>query len=299
MKINPSKQISEIAQRVDKVVSKTQPSTPEVKQLDQCAQNCSEAYGKALVSMQAKNDTSVIEHLFEGSEIHITRTIKQKDGTIRIQAGRPIKGFNDLYDSSVRICQKYDLDGQLKIFIKDEKLQTIDIYTENGDLITHFTKDDMEALHYYKYHPQDLHKYLRYGKSQYSGSFFEEMERAVAGLEKIFNTESQIQRTQKTMTVYRGMHIGIDDIGNVGDTFTDKSFTSTTTSLDVARRFAGKNPVLELEIPENTKFINIDNIFNIDHIHWREDELLLENNNSVEIIEIDEVNNIVKARLIK
>ena len=300
MKINPSKQIPEIINRIEKGVSKLfQDNTPETKVIEECAQNCAEAYGKALINFQSKNSDVLIERLFEGSDIHINRTLKQNDGTIRIQAGRPVKGFKDLYDSSVRICQKYDLDGSLKIFVKDDTLKTIDIYDENCQLLSHFSKEDLEALHYYKYHPQELHRYLRSGNARCSGSFLEELEKSVTNLEQIFNTESQVQRTTKAITVYRGMHTSIDNIGEVGDIFTDKSFTSTSTNRKVAERFAGNNPIMELEIPEDTKYLNLDNIFNIDHIHWREDELLLENNNSVEILEIDKVNNVIKARLIK
>ncbi len=299
MKIKPSKLISEVALGAKKDSLKaTQNSASKMEPLGERVQSCHDAYGKALINSKPKNNCSLIESLFEGSNIHITRTLESKDGTLRIQAGRPIKGFNNLYDSSVRICQKCDLDGNLKIYVKDDTLKTIDIYDEKGQILSHFSKEDVEALHYYKYNPQYIHGYLRNQNARCSGCFFEEMEKAIVGLEKIFNTESQIQKTTKPMTVYRGMHTSIDKIGKIGDTFTDKSFTSITTNLDVARRFANENPVLELEIPQNTKYLNMDNIFNIDYVHWREDELLLENNNTVEILDIDEVNNIIKARLL-
>lgn len=299
MKINPTKHITEIAQQVEKGLSKsTQEITPEVKTVEQCAQNCTEAYGKALVNLQAKNSTSIVEQIFEGTDIHINRVHTLKDGSIRIQAGRQIKGFENLYDSSVKICQKYDINGHLKVFVKDEQAKTIDIYNESGELLTHYSKEDMDALFYYKYHPQDMHKYLRFGKTSCYGSFFEEMQQAISGLEKIFQTESQVQRIQKPTTLYRGMHIGFDEIGKAGEIFTDNSFTSTSTSLEVAKRFAGPNPVMELEVPPDTKYINIDDIFNIDRLHWSEKELLLENGSRVEILKVDRENNLIKARLL-
>ena len=74
----------------------------------------------------------------------------------------------------------------------------IDILNCADSVITHYSKSDIEALKYYKYHPDAIHDKLRCGRDAYSGSFRTEMENVIENLTKLFSDKTKYLKTVKT-----------------------------------------------------------------------------------------------------
>ena len=95
----------------------------------------------------------------------------------------------------------------------------------------------------------------------------------------------------ETLEVYRGATNVTDAIRTpyleVGDTFVDKAFVSTTFDRSVAEGFAtsdGMNTVIRVVIPEGKK---VGWIGNGDVISWAESELLLDRNSVFRVVDIE------------
>ena len=84
-----------------------------------------------------------------------------------------------------------------------------------------------------------------------------------------------------------------------GKTFESKSFVSTTTNINTAKRFAHGKPILEIELPAGTKYIDLDSLFNIDREHWREQEFLLPRNSRFVVTGFDDFLDIIKVKYIE
>ena len=116
-------------------------------------------------------------------------------------------------------------------------------------------------------------------------------------------SESKVWTTDKPTKVYRALQDYLtpeqtEVLSHVGGVFKDASYVSTTTNLDTARRFKGSNPILEIELPEKTKYLDLDTLFNIDRKHWSEQEFLLPKNSKFAVTGLDEQNNIIKVKLL-
>ncbi len=250
---------------------------------------CLDSSGRILVGktpkQMLKEAEETVAKTLSGNETIKKRTYIDSKGNghvIFVQIGEPIEGFPDLFDDKKRAAVHFDKTGKLeKAFVMDKKTREINVYDGDGVKTHHFTKEERDALYYYKYHPDAIHFKLRSARNMYSGSFMEEAENAVNMLESIFNNPNKIFRTEKNLTLYRGLQSDLseDDIealNTVGAVYKDKSFCSTTTNLNVAKAFSGGiSPILEISFPKNSKYVDIEGLFNIDHRHWSEDELLL------------------------
>ena len=169
-----------------------------------------------------------------------------------------------------------------------------------GKKTHHYTKEEQDALHYYKYHPYEIHRILRENRHIFSGSLKDEVQQVIKTLENIFNNENKIFRTSETKILYRALQdtLSPDEINSlctIGGVYKDKSFVATTTSLEVAQAFSCANPILEITLPKNSKYIDVDGLFNIDRRHWKENELLLNKNSKFLITGFDTENNIIKC----
>ena len=119
--------------------------------------------------------------------------------------------------------------------------------------------------------------------------------------------------TSAPIKVYRGISYDstpgyekdVENIKNIlncknGETtFIDKGFVSTSTSLDVAKKFAGKNGVvMEINLPAGVKYIDVFRSFSDADIYHRyaksECEYLLPRNSKFKIVE-KENNGIIKV----
>lgn len=271
------------------------------------------SYAKA--GLNIKNSTEnlfdVLQHfaktnfLEEGE--HIDRLITSKQGNVvRMRAGKEIQGFKGLYSDDKRICGYLGEGGSFeKVFVKNNKTEEVDVFNVLTGETIHYSKDDMAALRYYKYHPDAIHSKLRHDRDIYSGSFKDEMNESVEHLRNIFNDKSKVEKSNKKITLYRALQSDLtkeelENLSEIGNVFTEKSFCSTTTNLKDAQRFSkGKNPIIEIEASEETEFLDMDKLFNIDREHWSEHEYLLNEKSSFQVIGFDNEKNIIKVKLLK
>ena len=188
------------------------------------------------------------------------------------------------------------------IFILDTQQNTVDIYDADGKQIKHYSNLDMKALKEYKYRPDVLHNFLRNGKILRHTEYQNEIEDVVDKLDVIFKNESKYLKNDKEIKLYRALQTNLtqeekDILSTEGAVFQDKSFVSTTTELNTAKRFNTiGNPIMEITLPENSKYLDMDNLFNIDYTHWREQEYLLNRDSKFLITGFDQDNNIIKAQ---
>ena len=236
-----------------------------------------------------------------GEVIHSARYYS-KNKVIRMSAGQNFPGFKGLYREDKKICCYLDDRGNItQSLMLDNKTGAIRIVDHLNKTEQVFSKADVEALHYYKYHPDAIHSKLRYGRDKFSGSFKEEAIQTITKLENIFADSSKVSVNNQRRTIYRALQdiLSEDEITKlqkIGDIFEDKSFCSTTTDLNAARRFAHCNPILEIEFPKDAKYIDMDKIFNIDRQHWNESEFLLNKGARFQVTGFDKENNIIKVK---
>lgn len=225
-----------------------------------------------------------------------------KDKIIRMSAGAEFKGFKGLYKEDKKICCYVDKNGNiteaLMLDTKTGEIKTIDYIS---GLKRNYSKSDIEALHYYKYHPDSIHAKLRYGRDIYSGDFQEETLKTIQIIENLFSNQTKVVTNKERRTIYRALQDLLSDdeiatLNKVGAVFRDKSFCSATANLDVAKRFAHGNPILEIDFPKDAEYIDMDKLFNIDLQHWSESELLLNKGARFQVIGFDKGNNIIKVR---
>jgi len=227
-----------------------------------------------------------------------------KKNIIRINAGKEIKGFNNLYQTDKSICCYLDNDNELEsIYILNHQNDNIDVYNIKNKKEAHFNKNEIKALTYYKNHPQWIHSKLRFDKNQCSGSFLNELEQVLQTLDNIFQDKEKLNTNKETKILYRALqsNISSDDIEQlqtIGGLFTEKSYCSTTTDLSVAKRFKHNNPILEIEFPKDAKYIDIEKLTNIDREHYRESEYLLDKNSQFLVTGFNPEENIIKVKYI-
>lgn len=292
------------AEELNSSLAKISATTPPQKGAE-----ISAAYSKASINIQNKTDELINSvqnllkenYLLESGE-HIHRpSLSSKENTLRFRIGDEIKGFKGLYNENKNACMYFTNDGHPdRLFIQNKMTGEIDILNCADSVITRYSKSDVEALKYYKYHPDAIHDKLRYGRNMYSGSFKTEMENVIENLTKLFSDKTKVFKNSENRTLYRALQnlsdADIKKLSTVGEVFTEKSFCSTTRDLKVAKRFQSGNPILEIEFPKDSEYIDIERMFNIDIVHWREAEFLLDKNSKFMVTGFDTENNIIKVK---
>lgn len=278
-----------------------------IKQADCDAVLCQALYNKAMVNMQnakeqpqtTKEIAKLLNTIFEGKGMSVSRQFGNN-----FHIGRPLEGFQGLHYDDVRAKSFRDEDGFVtEIYTVDNNTKEVNVYNADGTLKKNFNKDEMGALKEYKYNPNDIHAYLRHGKQSHFDSE-EKLNDYINTLDKIFKDDTKVWQTQKPMTLYRALQIDLteqdkDQLSTDGKIYTDKSFVSTTTDYNVACRFRSKNnPILEIEVPKGTKYIDMDALFNIDRQHWKENEFLLPRESKFLITGYDPFTNVIQAKYI-
>ena len=273
--------------------------------IDVQASDCSESYGRATVALhgtrkpQSKEDlTEILNKIIAGTGMRIGRHINDK----HIQIGRPVEGFKELcYDDMRARCIRDENNFISAIYTLDNATGEVKIYDADANLKKHFTKNEMKALKEYKYSVDELHQSLRHGIVRGLCSR-EEIGNIVATLDSLFNNEQKVMRTTKDITLYRALQPDLseaekDTLTTIGGIYTDKSFVSTTTDFNVAKRFQSlDNPILKIEVPKGTKYFDMDALFNIDRQHWQEKEYLLNRGSRFEVTGFDVLNNIINVK---
>lgn len=275
--------------------------THSQKACDASSSLCSCSFGQAQVNMQNKSPVDIVKAIVgeKGETVHRVHG----ENPISCQSGKPCEGFRDLYETNS--CSKCFLDENNKlksIFILDKQQNTVEVYNSDGKQIKHYSNEDMKALKEYKYRPDILHNFLRNGKIHGSDVYQKETEEIVTKLDKMFSDESKYFKNDKEVKLYRALQTSLtqeekDTLSTDGAVFQDKSFVSATTELNTAKRFSKHGaPIMEIILPKGSKYLDMDNLFNIDYTHWREQEYLLNRDSKFLITGFDVENNIIKAQ---
>lgn len=304
MKINPIEFGTKIVKKLEPVLTKpvesVQANFPKVDAAD-----CQSAIGKAQVAIQntikspetAADIDKILNKIFESQGMQVGRHISDS----RINIGRPLEGFKGLFRDDMNAKCIRDAKGYLsEIFVKDNNNKQIFIYDANGILKKHFNADDMKALFEYKYHPESIHDLLRRGKK--IGIDSEESLRGwIDNIDKLFLDENKVWKTKEPKIVYRALQINLTEkqkssLSQIGGVFEDLSFVSTTEELATAKRFSSGNPILEIELPKDSKYLDLDALFNVDRTHWREQEFLLPRASRFVVTGYDSASNVIKVK---
>lgn len=307
MKVNSVK-CSKNKEKLLDVIKQNTVKTDEQQHIETEAYDCQSAIGRAQVAMQNKRlsfgqDDSRVKEII--NEIVKDRGMKvgRHCGDNHIIIGKPIEGFTNLYSDDMRAKCIRTKDGFIdEIYILDNLKKDIFVYKPDGTLKKHFTSIDMKSLFEYKYHPESIHRYLREGKV-YNEQTEKELKKQIDVIDSLFNDYKKVWKTDKTITLYRALQdkftpSQVEALSTIGKVFKDSSFISTTKELDTAKRFSRYNPILEIEVPKGSKYIDLDMLFNIDRKHWNEQEFLLPRNSMFMVTGFDEKSNIIKVKLI-
>ena len=285
-------------------------SAPHHEDVIMCGHEINASYSKAIFNIENKTkdiiteSKDIISKFLEPDE-HISNIrIYTNENVVRLRAGKEYEGFKGLYkDDKYASCYFNNNGKPIIVLIKDTKKNEVKVIDLSEDKFYSYNKSDMEALHYYKYHPDVIHAKLRFGADKYSGSLKEEMEKVIEDLTRIFADNSKLFVNKEKRVIYRGLQYGLSDdviakFQKTGEILTEKSFCSTTTDINVAKRFAKGNPVMQIELPAGAKYVDIEKLFNIDSCHWHESELLLNKGSKFRIKGFDVENNIIKVEYI-
>ncbi len=284
------------------------PVCDEIKKTETSAQECCCSYGLAQVLMQngynqlkpqTKEDVEkILTKIFEDTGMEIGRYINDK----YIHIGRPVEGLKGLCYDDVRARCIRDKKGFVSsIYTLDMKTGAVKIYDAQAKLKYYFTPEEMKALKEYKYTVQELHNFLRHGRVRGINTR-ESLNNLVNTIDSLFNNDQKVLCTTKDIVLYRALQPDLtekekDILTTKGAVFTEKSYVSTSTDYSVAERFRTKdNPILKIDIPAGTKYIDLDALFNIDRQHWNEKEYLLNRNSHFEVTGFDVLNNVINVK---
>lgn len=286
------------------------------KQYEQEASKANCSFGQALVNMQNPTDehskldniSQFLNSITQNENCTVYRINYDKSSRnndkntiiIRAKAGTPIPNWKNLYNEDLAITCYCDKNQNIqKVYIQNNKTKEIKIYNQNKILEKTYSPSEMAALKEYKYGPEKIHSYLRYNKpSKFKSE--EELWHIINKIDDCFS-EEKAEKTDKSTIVYRALQSDLSEsdkliLSTTGAIYKDNSFISTSTEFETAQRFNKKgNPILEITLPENTKYIDMDKLFNTDYEHWREQEYLLKRGSEFLITGYDPEKNIIKA----
>lgn len=222
----------------------------------------------------------------------------------RAKAGDEIPNWKNLYNERLNLACYKDKNNQLEsVYVLNCDDKSVQVYDCQGNMTQNYSPEEMKALYEYKYHPEGIHNLLRFNKHRSIDSL-ETLQGYIQNIDNCFNSSDKVFRTTEPTTVYRALQSNLTDeekatLSTTGAIYKDKSFVSTTKSFDKALCFDNMdNPILEITLPENSRYLDIDKLFNIDRQHWREKEFLLNRNSEFLITGYDPERNVIKATYI-
>ena len=309
MKIIPTSPNLQTIQITDKNKDSFSATIIEKKQQEEKSSYsaCLDSLGRAQVNL----NKTISKPNYEEAENIINKIVQPLGMKVRryandkhISVGKPVEGFKNLYTDEMKAkCVRKENGDINEIFILDKSTKAVCIYDNKGKLKKSFDKDDMKALLEYKYHPEAIHNLLR--NNIHRGIESQEtLQHYIKQIDNIFADKEKIWITKQPIVLYRAIedNLSIEQycaLNTKGKTFESKSFVSTTTNINTAKRFAHGKPILEIELPAGTKYIDMDALFNIDREHWREQEFLLPRNSRFVVTGFDGFLNIIKVKYIE
>ena len=247
------------------------------------------------------NSPQIIQKNFPDCKVLSLIRFDKSRKLIRMDSGFKYDDINR-YQIDKKICCYLNNNNRItEALMLDTQTQRIKVVDFVNKTERNYSKDEIDALKYYKYHPDSIHIKLRHNRDLYSGDFQFETTNTISGIEKIFSENSKLSTNREKRIIYRALQNtltkdDIEKLQKVGEIFTEKSFCSTTTDLKVAKRFMASNPVLEIEFPKGAKYIDMDKLFNIDREHWIENEFLINKGAKFQVTGFDKENNIIKVK---
>lgn len=200
--------------------------------------------------------------------------------------------------SFFNVC--FDNNNEIKnIFLNPKISNKIYVYNKNGELTKEYSEEEIEAIRNYKrssvFVTTKLRKNKNWGTDSHS---IKTTEHTIETLSELFKNDKKHFINDKNTRLFRAMHLPLEEIGEVGDIFPDKSFVSTSTDLRIPKDFShdGKRtPIMIIDFPKGAKYIDTDNLFNTFEIKWKEKEYLLNRDSQFLITKIDKQNNLIQA----
>lgn len=174
------------------------------------------------------------------------------------------------------------------IYVFNRNNKSVDIFTKTGELIQQYTPEETHALLSYKHDSKNIHRFLRKTK-EIKSKDIENTKNIVKHLSNLFKNEQKHSKTSKEIVTYRALdRKSLPKILSLkeGEIFTDESFTSVATKKSKILQFLGFRNFLhpaKIKLPQNTKYISLDELHNIILPCTRETELLLQEGNSYKI----------------
>lgn len=150
----------------------------------------------------------------------------------------------------------------------------------------------------------NIQSYLRTGKPKF-GQFDERETKLAERVSDLVSSAIKKHPLDKEMTVYRGMKIKNDEPETlqykdlkVGDTVSDKGFTSTTTSKSVASKFSEKLNRSDVQVSIEINLKPGDNALPMDqYSKGHEKEILLDKNVKFKVTSVKDVAGVKKISL--
>ena len=165
-----------------------------------------------------------------------------------------------------------------KFFVFDWATKSVRQFDKNGVLTKHFTPEETYAMFKYKSSSTEIHKVLRGKKNVKNQS---EIEKTIKNLSQIFEN-GKASTTTEDIIAYRALDKHslktILSMEKDGMIFKDPSFTSVATkksSIYQFLNFKNYKHIMQIKIPKNSKYLNLDEIGHIINPQKAENELLL------------------------
>lgn len=309
--INPIKTTKAIIELSSKVASNIseEVASSNTSIIQKSATECLENMGRAQVSL-SKLSPSVPETSEEVMEL-AAKIIEGRGMKVHkfaceraIRGGRAIQGFDDLCQDDIRGKCLRDKDGFLKkILMMDKNTNEVTVYDPRGKIIRHYTPDEMNALHEYKYSPDQFHSVFRKKGIVYVPDKAKR-DQQIEIIDKLFIHPDKLYETSEETVVYRALQDVLYPeqeaaLQSIGSIFVEPSFVSTTRNFETAKRFQRYNPIMEITLPKGVRYLDLDELFNIDRVHWHEQEVFLPRNSIFKITGFDKENGLIKAKYLK
>ena len=173
----------------------------------------------------------------------------------------------------------YDKNKLLKKFLVfDWNTKSIRKFDSAGKLITSYTPEETLAIMRYKSDSTNIHKILRHGKNVKNEAQIKE---SINALSKIFKT-GKTNKTQGITIGYRALddlsYKKIMSMPHDNMIYTDPSFMSIATDKKSAERFLNmksKNHLMQVILPEETQYLEMDELGHIINPQKPENEWML------------------------
>ena len=192
---------------------------------------------------------------------------------------KPIAGATKTFERGHISCY-YDKNKNLsRFYVFDWNTKSVRMFNGQGKLTTQYTPEETMALFKYKSDSRGIHYILRNGGRASNET---DLKNTIRMLSQVFES-GKTQVTKDWVTGYRALDsISLKRIlamPNDGMMFVDPSFISVATkksSVFPFLNFRNFNHILKVDIPPNTKYLNLDEIGHIINPQVPENELLLE-----------------------